>query len=962
MSINNIANSVFPNTLSGLETLNVTDITINGIDVTSLFVPYTGANTNVDLNNKNLASVANVGTTTVVATGAIQGGALTTTGLTTTNTLKINSLPAGTQVNLLAYDATGNVIQGTVTTPVPSQFNITTTTGLGQYYIPLISTLSGATPIYGDQTGTIYYNNNTQKLTVGNIQLLALGSGTQAGILAYDSAYNVIQGSVPVPTQLLTTAITSGTSYFLPMVNSGSTGNQSYFSTGSFSYNYPTDTFLVTGTLQIGSNLILQGGTATTFSSLPSLLTPTFALGVNSNNQLVRFNLTNQIGLTAVSTNNDYNLIFTSSNTTTSNATLNIDDGLNITYNPSTDLLSVSNISVTGTIGGPNTMTLLQGGTQLMTLSTMNIFAQSPLISGYGGAGQPPQFAFNQNGGTGSRFLLKGSGTALYPVGFGIDTGDEMWISNRNAGFKFYSNGTNTVQISTTGQLTLTNSMILGTLGTNQSIRLGWGNLPAMQATAFFNLAIGRNNGTSLTTGYNNLMIGEGCLPNITTGDNVIAIGQSAGTSVTTGGDSIFIGTGANGLGASARNQVVIGANSIGMGANTVTVGNYDTTGFFVAGDVDNFFKARKTEVGAKLGSMFDFSVAGTWNDSNSLFVTTGGLGGTNNGVGMGYNTTLGTGLLVSIQPNVAWRPMRYKAEQHQFFVNGNVSQAGVNQYGLYAENAGYFTNYTGAINAGLGGVGSGDLVFYANSSGVHRFFSGGTQALVIAPASGTGLCFGTSGVGLQTITGSPYGNVSTYGNGPNTYNGYDINRRWCLMGQNANVEAGFHDNTYSWIWRTTANNIIFDRPSVVYNALPQQTYVPNQILIGANGNNLQWGVLYSTYYMNPTIAWGGSTGVADFYKASATSIVRVSGAASYWVPSGGMYYTRIIIINLVTGTLFDYYLYQFTNIAGNHVSYPIMLQTSSGIPVGTYRVLMSTNAITDGNDHLYILTEIAPS
>ena len=217
-------------------------------------------------------------------------------------------------------------------------------------------------------------------------------------------------------------------------------------------------------------------------------------------------------------------------------------------------------------------------------------------------------------------------------------------------------------------------------------------------------------------------------------------------------------------------------------------------------------------------------------------------------------------------------------------------------------------------------------------------------------------------GRGLQTATGSPYGNVSVYSTGVNGWNGYDINRRWCLMGFSSNTEAGFHDNTYSWIWRTTVNNFIVDRPSVVYTNVPQQSYLPNQVLIGNNGSSLQWGVIYSTYYNNPNVDWKYGVNVGSFYKASASAILRCSGAGSYYVSPGGMYLTQVNFYNASTGTSNVINLYQFTNNGSNHVSFPIMAQTGSGLAVGTYIVYMSHSGYSDGNDHLYILSEILPS
>jgi hypothetical protein len=380
-----------------------------------------------------------------------------------------------------------------------------------------------------------------------------------------------------------------------------------------------------------------------------------------------------------------------------------------------------------------------------------------------------------------------------------------------------------------------------------------------------------------------------------------------------------------------------------------------NTLGATTWSSVATVAKLRVAQMGYRFGSMFDFSTPGGWDDSNSLFITTGGFGGTSAGVGIGYNTTFDSGLLVSIAPNVIWKPMRYKAGQHDFYYQ-NTPIGGFNPFGIYSNNAGYMTNSVGAANIGLSGVGSGDLVFQANSSQVMRWFTGTSQRLVLDSAGG--LCFGTSGVGLQTITGSPYGNVSTYGN--YGWNGYDINRRWCLMGWQTNTEAGFHDNVYSWIWRTTANNFIVDRPSVIYTNLPQQTYLPNQVLIGNNGSNLEWGVVYSTYFYGGFYNWRNGTVVSTFYKASATSQVRITGAASYYIPAGGMYQTECQFLNLSTGISYYLYQYQYTNFTGNHFSFPICFQFG-GLPVGSYNIAMWTNAITDGNDHIYILGEIVP-
>jgi hypothetical protein len=174
---------------------------------------------------------------------------------------------------------------------------------------------------------------------------------------------------------------------------------------------------------------------------------------------------------------------------------------------------------------------------------------------------------------------------------------------------------------------------------------------------------------------------------------------------------------------------------------------------------------------------------------------------------------------------------------------------------------------------------------------------------------------------------------------------------------------CGFHDNQNSWIWTAQDNTGFYLRqPNNYYTQVPQQTYVANQVLIGGNNNRLEWGVLYSTYYYNTSIDWKYGVNVGIFYKASATSILRCSGAGSYYVSPGGMYLTQVNFYNVSTGTSNLYNLYQFTNNGSNHVSFPIMAQTGSGLAVGTYYVYLSHSGYSDGNDHLYILSEILPS
>ena len=1076
MSINNISSTSFPNTLSGLDSINVSNITINGFDVTTLFVPFINAPSNVDLNNKNLSSVNNVGTTTVVASGLIQGGALTTTGLTTTNALKVNSVPAGTTSKYLATDSTGNVIEANITTtyvpytgatshvnlnaknlsnvltysgtnvqvtstetttllatglaqlgtlrissvpagtqtnllavnatgdviigtaPPSSQLNLSPTTAPTLYYFPFITSSSaGVQTVYTDNAViTLTYDTATKTLSPYRLKIQNVPAGTQTSLLAIDSAGNVIQGTSTPPTQLLTTRTATSTIYYPTFVSTNTTGDKSYFvpypSSAGYNITYTTGAGVGSiGTLNIPQLVIdvscVLSASATSFNGVPTAGSVVYGLGVDASNVIKSYNV-GAPNVISTSTNTQYFPVFVNSLGTGVKDLYQDTVANDFNYNPSTNLLTVGNLAVNGTIGGPNTMTLQQGGTTLMTLSTTNIQPQLPFISAYTGMGAVPAVAADGNGGTGGRILLKASTAALFPVGFGIDSGDEMWISNRGAGFIFYNNGVRSVEFTNTGGLILGSGQPLGGLRINtqastQSIRMGWTNLASMTNSGFYNIGIGYLQGPLITSGYDNIMIGRESFPNLTTGNNNIGLGFGNGTQITTGYYNIYIGAGASGsIGGTANtNEVVIGANTVGNGTNTITLGGTDTTGFYLSAYADCFYRASRTDHGIKLGSMFDFASAGGWDNSNALFVSTGGMGGNNYGIGMGYNSVAGVGQLVCLAPNVAWQPIRYKASSHVFQAGGNstimtvsttrvkvddveiaVRSQTAGQIRMIWSDTGYgafFRNDNGnlyilltANNDPYGGW-NGLRPFYINlASGMlysndGQTFSGGTDT--------TRITF-QNGLGLTTSSGATYGNVSLYGTGINGWTGYDLGKRWTLM--YSGNECGFHDNQSTWQWRVINNTYYLTCPTIYFQQVPQQSNQYYQVLTGSNSSRLEWGVMYSSYYNNSGINWGGGVVVANFYKASTVTLIRVSGSASYYLNYGGYRYIEVRAYNTSTGGTSYVYIYQFTNNINNHVSFPFVAQFD-GLAVGNYQIILTTNGITDGNDSLYILNEL---
>ena len=198
MSLNGVSNTVFPNTLNGLDSLNVTNITIDGQTLSSLFVPYTGAQSNVDLNNKSLTGINGLTTGSATASGLVQGANVTATALTTTDTLKINTVSAGTTAKYLATNAAGNVIEADITTKYVPYTGATAHVNLNAKNLSNVLTYSGTNvQVTSTETTSLLATGTTQ---LNTLRITNVGIGTQTQLLAVDATGNVINGTVSVPT------------------------------------------------------------------------------------------------------------------------------------------------------------------------------------------------------------------------------------------------------------------------------------------------------------------------------------------------------------------------------------------------------------------------------------------------------------------------------------------------------------------------------------------------------------------------------------------------------------------------------------------------------------------------------------------------------------------------------------------------------------------------------------------
>jgi len=787
MSINNLTNTFIPNTLSGLETLNVSDITINGIDVTALFVPYAGANANVDLNNKSLTGVNALTATSVVVSGTVQGqnltatgltssNTLTTTGLVTANTLKINSVPAGTVAKALAVDAAGNVIEGSA---IPSQFNITQIAGgyaSPLYFTFLTSTAAGAQVIYSDDLSPMTYNTNSKTLSIKNL------------------------------------SATSGT-----WNNTGSTFSQT----------------LTCGSLSIGS--VATFPQYCNFSTVPSVGTPAYFLAVDALNQVVvATGISAQPTITATNTNATYYLTFAPNATTTASSPLYVDGGASLTYNAFSNTLTVpiadipTSLTANGSFtangsnsiagyaplaspaltGIPTAPTAIGGTNTTQLATTAFVTSAIPSLAGYALLASPaftgtptaptatagtntsqlattafvatsfaptnsPNFTGTPQAPTAtvgtSNFQL--ANTAFVATSF-APLASPIFTGSPNAPTQSFGN--NSTLLATTafvqsaipslaGYLALTGGTMTGTI----SIDAGNSNFIEMvnSKTVVYNYTIS-SNGTSgpntfLTFRAPASMIGVGPLLTITPpticSSTLDVTGATTITGATTANGALVVNNGglnyAN-FGGSSMNllrgntvfysTVATGGNAVlqvdwasGINASVLNTAQYNWQ--FVTGS------SGSTAMNLTTGGLLVGVTVLQMNSANypHILLNASGTSGGNyigqaTGAGNFINDAATGDLCINSRTgNIRLAGGAQYANSGLVLSNGGanfnvagVAVAGYNNVGLYANNAGYLTSYQQANAAGIGltGGSTGDLIMYANSSNTIRIYAGTTQ------------------------------------------------------------------------------------------------------------------------------------------------------------------------------------------------------------------------------------------
>jgi hypothetical protein len=345
--MNGISNTFIPNTLSGLESLNATNITINGVDISTLYVPFVNSPYNVDLSDKNLTTSGRVQTTVLK---------LPSMTYSTTKVLRVNSDKEVESVDLvstfLPYSgATSDLDMGTQRIiyyqgAYPTSDNdVINRFYVQSYYLSLTDASS---------TYLTIANAASTYLTISNASATyqtqaGMPSFIFTGVPTITSAPAANDDSDKIPTthwvnyamSLIYLPITTAASTYLTITNAAST--YATITNLNLKANSASPTF--TGTVVLPSTI--------SFTTNPSAGVGTL-LAIDGTGNLIT--TTSSLNQTATSTSGTYYLTFVSSSATGAFNPLVFSQ---IMCNPNVGLIEVNNMKITSRNQGGSQVSLL---------------------------------------------------------------------------------------------------------------------------------------------------------------------------------------------------------------------------------------------------------------------------------------------------------------------------------------------------------------------------------------------------------------------------------------------------------------------------------------------------------------------------------------------------------------------------------------------------------------------------
>ena len=982
MSLDGITQSFLPYTVDGLQSIDSSFVYYNGVPIGTAFVPYSGASSNVNLNNKNISNVNTLTATT---------GNITTLNATTSTTSGISTMNQGViqrnlNVGYVAYVAsitvqsstsmTINLNQAFTASPFPNGTNViltgfstypifngsyTVITCTGPSYNILNISSNPSSYITGTFTGPVSITYPYYAQVWCDVDSTGYTTGYSLASQCYFYNTNVINAftaSIGTITTLNTTTgtittLNSTTGTILTMnSNTATIGSFGLVALISILGGTPSQplislslsvtplgfvagasvTFVgVTGTASIMNGVFTINSISSPgnffLSSNPGLAVGYYSPGssayvyLTGTGSFSSVNGTFVGGLTAptmVSTDNSTNVATTAYVTTAIAA------------------IPTGYITSTGTTSGVNaTLQLTASGIFSVQSSlgipyfTINGAVANPYVATYGLSSATylactsTSFAVPSvgvNGGTGDRLIIYQGTSATYPASMGMQASNVMWFSSPLQ-YYWYCNGTTMMTLSSTSLVVNSTAVNINSLNV-----VGSTGKMAMSNTGVGAPAVfGGGSGDRIQ-----LFPGGG-----TTYPYALGINSSTlWYSVPSGAQHSWYIGGTNYMNVSSTVFQTLGLLSVTDGLTSISAGvgtaAYVNSTLSVLGsttfDGTNSvnFQCQASQYGRNILYM-----TGRYESSNDSWTF----------------SSPRNGIIFRTQSALA------SAYTQRFTIQNYNNQLGILSAGQSNSPIMCF-NDNGNI-----GIGTSAPAYLLDISG------GTTGNINFTNTNGTGVCY----LRLQSQYSACYLSVGAV-LGVNSYIGLQSGANTssaittpCLVVTNNNTVGINNANPGSTL---DVNGSLHVQGSMYMNGLVNQNANYGYIISAANGSNFMVSQLATTTYTYNG-SWIGGLSIGSFNKGSINSTINITGLASWYYTAG----SNATLTMRLYGTGAGNYVYRtqnyFTNNTGNHVTFPINFQYDVGANLAgnIYIYMYCIGSIAaDVNDYVNLTVTILPN